>query len=55
MNWFIAHLIERDADALHEELCADVQRRTERGLPPFEPSYELAYNTARNAYNREAR
>lgn len=35
--------LDRDAEALYQELIENNERRKERGLPEFTPSLELAY------------
>ena len=41
-GWFKAAWRARDSKAMHQCLVEDNNRRKERGLPTFEPSYELA-------------
>jgi len=41
-GWFKAAHKARDAKAMYQYLVEDNNRRKERGLPTFEPSYELA-------------
>jgi hypothetical protein len=39
--------IQRDIEATYQLLVKDNERRIARGLPPFEPSYELAEKIVR--------
>ena len=39
--------IKRDTEAMFQFLVQDNERRKVRGLPPFEPSYELAEKIVR--------
>lgn len=41
-GWHKAATEARDAEAMYQALVADNARRKARGLPTFEPSYELA-------------
>ncbi len=41
-GWFKAACEARDAEAMYQALVEDNARREARGLPTFEPSYELA-------------
>lgn len=45
-GWFKAAHVARDAQAIYKDLAEDNNRRAARGLPTFEPSYELAYQIA---------
>jgi hypothetical protein len=42
VGWFREHCIARDTESMYHALVEDNNRRIARGLPPFEPSYELA-------------
>ena len=46
-GWFKAACEARDAEAMYQYLVADNARREARGLPTYEPSYELALAAVR--------
>ena len=42
VGWFKAATLARDTESMFRELVKNNNNRVARGLPPFEPSYELA-------------
>ncbi len=47
-GWFKATHDARDTEAVFRSLVEENQRRLDRGLPPFTPSYELAARIVAN-------
>lgn len=50
VGWFEAAQDARDTEAMFRELVKDNNSRIARGLPEFEPSYELAAQIIANAH-----